>query len=103
MIHFTTLRYLRQLVLALEQGYGDRLLAIEPELLRTVRRALALHERNCAEIELLGKVLVGLCNKVAPETPERFSNWCLCPGVLAVELVCCNQALIMAVNEVRRD
>jgi len=102
-INFPALQYLRRLRVALEQGYAPCLLEIAPEILDTVNRALALHEQNLREIELIGKPLTGLCDKVAPIGIDKASEWRLKPGVKAMELVYNVEALIFAVNEVRRD
>lgn len=103
MINFPALQHLRRLRIALEQGFADPLLHIAPNILDTVRMALALHEQNLREVELIGNPLTGLCDKVAPIDADKASEWRLKPGVTAMELVYNVEALIFAVNEVRRD
>lgn len=97
------LQYLRKLKIALERGYAPRVLAIAPDILHIVNLALALHERNIREIELMGNPLTGLCDKVAPETKDKTSCWCLKPGVTAMELLDNLEVVVNAINEVRRD
>lgn len=103
MIDFVSLQHLRKLKIALERGYAPRVLDTAPDILDIVKMALWLHERNIRETELLGKALAGLCDKLGPETKEKNSNWCLKPGVAAMELLDNLVVVTYAINEVRRD
>lgn len=104
MINFPALQHLRQLQWALKHGYADWLLVLAPDILDRLSHALALHERNIKELEVLGVPLTSLSDKIGPvRKGDKKSEWRLKHGVNPAEFIDNFYTVIDAINEVRRD